>query len=64
MWIYGLLGFVIGFIIGMGMNMYLLQEMPREELRRNKDMRFRYGLLNWAVAFIGMFIALTLASWL
>ena len=61
MWIYGVLGFLIGFIAGMAANFYLLKDVSRENLRNDKKLRNRYGALNWGMAFLGMLIALTIA---
>lgn len=58
MFLYGLSGLVLGFIVGMAMNAYLLQGTPRDVYLRDKKLRMRYGLLNWAVAFLGLAIAL------
>lgn len=57
---YGLIGFILGFLAGMGINAYLLQGVPRGEFQRNKSMRLRYGGLNWAIAILGMIIGIAL----
>ncbi len=56
----GLIGFVLGFLGGMAVNAYLLRGMPREEMRRNKDLRLKYGALNWGLALLGLLIGLAL----
>lgn len=56
----GLIGFVLGFVFGMAVNAYLLRGIPRDEMRRNKDLRMKYGLLNWGLALLGLVIGLAL----
>ena len=58
MFLYGLSGLIIGFVAGMAANAYLLQGTPREDYLNNKDMRMKYGALNWAIAALGMIVAL------
>ena len=60
MFLYGLIGLVLGFVAGMAINAYLLQGTPREAYLRDKKLRMRYGLLNWAIAFLGLAIALAM----
>lgn len=62
MFIYGFLGFIIGFGIGVLVNVYLLQGVPVSERLNNKKLRLTYGLLNWGIAFFGMVIGLALAG--
>lgn len=50
-------GFIVGFIVGMAVNAYLLRGVPRATFLKNKDMRLRYGALNWAIAVFGAIIA-------
>jgi hypothetical protein len=61
MWIYGVSGFITGFILGMAANLYLLRDTPRENLRTDKKLQKRFGALNWGMAFLGMAIALVIA---
>ena len=56
---YGLSGFIIGFLVGMIANAYLLRGVPREKLK-DKEISNRYGLLNWGIAIIGMMIGLAI----
>lgn len=60
MWLQGLTGFIIGFIIGMVVNAILLRQVPKSEYMTNKNLRMRYGGLNWFIAILGMIIALKL----
>lgn len=58
----GFIGLVCGFIFGMGVNAYLLQGMPREQLRTNRNLRMRYGALNWGLAVLGGLIAIVISE--
>ena len=60
MWSHGLIGFIIGFAVGMAVNAYLLRGVPRAEYFNNKKLRTRYGALNWAIAIFGMIIGLAI----
>ncbi len=62
MFLRGFLGLLTGFIIGMALNSYMLKGVTREQMLRDKNLRLRYGLLNWLVAFLGMAIALEFNS--
>lgn len=59
---HGFIGFIIGFVAGMGINAYLLQGIPRDEFRRNKKLRMRYGALNWAIALLGLIIGIAIGE--
>lgn len=59
---YGLIGFIMGFVAGMLANAYLLRGIPRAELRNNKKLRTRFGLLNWGMALLGLIIGLALQN--
>lgn len=56
----GLTGFIIGFIAGMIVNAYLLRGVPRETYMNDKNMRLKYGALNWILALFGTIIALAI----
>ena len=56
---YGLIGFITGFICGMLINLYLLKDVPREKLR-DKNVRLKYGGLNWGIALLGLAIGIAL----
>ena len=63
MWIYGLSGFIVGFVLGMILNARLLRGIPREKYIKDSNLRLRYGLLNWGIALIGMMAGLYLARY-
>ena len=52
-WFIGFLGFGFGFALGQMILMQLLKDKSNEELKHNKDLQRKYGLLNWAVAITG-----------
>jgi hypothetical protein len=60
MGLYALTGFALGFIAGMIANAYLLRDVPRAKYLNDKSMRLRYGSLNWAIALLGMIIAIAI----
>ena len=62
MFVYGFSGLVIGFIIGVMVNVWLLRGVPHAERLSNRRMRRNYGLLNWAIALFGMIIGMALKS--
>ena len=60
MWIYGAIGFVIGFILGMIVNARLLRGVPKAQITSDKSLRLRFGLLNWGIALLGLAIGTAL----
>jgi dipeptide/tripeptide permease len=62
MWLYGFTGFVIGFLLGMIANAYLLRGVSRERLRTDRDIRLKYGALNWGLAVLGAVLAVAVAE--
>lgn len=54
-YLFGILGFVGGFILGQAILLQLLRGRSREELLRNKSLRWTYGVLNWIIAAIGAY---------
>jgi ABC-type antimicrobial peptide transport system permease subunit len=60
MFLYCTIGFIISFIIGLIFNAFLLQGVTRERYLNDKRIRFRYGLLNWAIAILGTIITASL----
>lgn len=62
MWLYGIGGLVFGFIIGMALNAYLLQDVPKEKYTKDRGLRLKYGLLNWIIAILFMFIMIAIAK--
>ncbi len=62
MWLFGISGLVVGFIIGMMLNSYLLRDVPKEKFTNDRSIRLRYGLLNWGVALLFMALMLMIGQ--
>ena len=60
--LYGLGGFIGGLIFGAIVNAMLLKDVPPLEWRKNRDLKLKYGALNWAFAIAGAVIAVSLAK--
>lgn len=52
-YLYGILGFVCGFIGGLGMVSFLLKSYSRDELVKNRTLHWTYGLAVWVLAGLG-----------
>ncbi|HEY1095791.1 MAG TPA: hypothetical protein VGF14_00965 [Alphaproteobacteria bacterium] len=61
MFLYGLGGFIGGMILGAVLNGVLLKDVPKEEWRKNRDLKMKYGGLNWLIALAGMVAGLFLS---
>jgi len=59
-YVVGILGFLGGFALGLMILARLLKDRPAEELIHNNRLKWTYGLLNWVVAAIGSYSAVTL----
>ena len=57
-YIFGVIGFVFGFSIGLGIINVLLQKRSKEEIQSNRALKWIYGPVVWAIAVLGCFIAL------
>lgn len=56
-YIVGLIGFVLGFIGGLGILHFMLRNVSSEELLEDKYLKVKYGLLNWGMAIGGAYYA-------
>ncbi len=52
-YVYGIIGFVSGFIGGLGILSFLLKSYSRSELVQSKRLRWTYGLMVWVLAGLG-----------
>ena len=59
-WIIGILGFLGGFAGGQVLLLRWLKDKSRAELLRDKELHYKYGLLNWFIALCGAVSALWL----
>jgi hypothetical protein len=51
-YIFGTVGFFVGFLTGQVLLAYLLRNKSRDDLLLDKGLRWKYGTLNWLVAFL------------
>ena len=56
-WVFGIIGLVIGFVAGVGMMRVWLKDKTREELLTDKSLHLSYGLFVWLVAAIFSYIS-------
>ena len=52
-YVFGFVGFVMGFGVGLGVINVLLRHYSKQELQDNKSLRWRYGLAVWIFAVLG-----------
>ena len=53
----GFLGVLCGFLVGQAVLMWILRGKSREnilEMLKNRDLKFRYGMINWFFALLGL----------
>jgi ABC-type antimicrobial peptide transport system permease subunit len=55
-YIVGIIGFILGFIIGQAILLKLLKDIPNDKLLNDSSLRWKYGTLNWMFAGLGSFI--------
>lgn len=53
-YIYGSVGFVAGFLAGLGIINLFLRSYSRRDLVENKSLRWTYGLAVWVFAGLGV----------
>lgn len=51
--LYSFIGFVIGMVAGGMLNRHLLRNVPKSEWLNNRDIKMKYGGLNWLIAILG-----------
>lgn len=59
---YGFIGLGIGFVAGLLVNAYLLQDVSKERYLKDKNMRLKYGALNWGIALLGLVMGLAIGE--
>ncbi|MEM8833314.1 MAG: hypothetical protein AAGB32_02120 [Pseudomonadota bacterium] len=57
-YIFALVGFVMGFAVGLGTINVLLRNRSIEDVKKDKQAKWKYGLLVWAFGFIGGYIGI------
>lgn len=55
-YLFGIIGFVLGFGVGLFAAAKLLRHYAREELLKNKSLRWTYGLGVWLMGAAGAFV--------
>lgn len=56
----GLGGLIGGFMAGQLVLLFLLRHRSRKDLLEDRSLRWTYGLINWAVAAMGVWVAVSL----
>lgn len=59
-YVYGIVGFTLGFSLGQVLLFHLLRGMSKEKMLNDKHIQFKYGLLNWGVALLFCYGAVAL----
>ena len=59
-YVYAALGFAIGFGFGQMLLFSLLRGVSREKMLKDKNIQYKYGLLNWLIAILGALAAVAL----
>ncbi len=57
-YLFGFLGFVFGFSVGLGIINILLRQRSMKEIQSNKKIHWIYGPMVWVAAITGCLIAL------
>lgn len=55
-YVFGIVGFILGFFVGQILLLALLKGVSNKELLHNKTIQWTYGILNWACAGIGAYV--------
>lgn len=59
-YVFGIVGFISGFILGQLVLAYLLRERSKEDLLNDATIRWTYGMLNWLIAGVTSYSAVML----
>ncbi len=54
-YVVGIIGFIGGFLAGQMLLYFMLRHKSREDLIRDKSLKWQYGILNWLVAILGCY---------
>ncbi len=58
-YVVGTLGFIGGFALGLMLLYFLLRNVDKEDLLNDNYIKWKYGLLNWAIAILGAYSAVS-----
>ncbi len=61
-YVFGIAGFILGFVAGLFVIHLFLKNLSRRELVQDKSLRWTYGLAVWIMAGIGTALGLWLAD--
>ncbi len=59
-YLFGFIGFVAGFAVGLGLINVILRKKSLDEIKEKKSYRWKYGLLVWFMGFLGCRISIIL----
>lgn len=59
-YLFGVIGFVLGFVAGLTVINLFLKTYSKSELVRNKSLRWSYGLAVWVFAGLGVWLGVWL----
>jgi len=59
-YVVGFFGFIGGFALGMMVLMFLLKNVSKEDLLNDPYIKWKYGILNWAIAGLGVYSAISM----
>lgn len=59
-YLFGFIGFVLGFAVGLGVVNVFLRSYSPKELRNNKSLWWTYGLAVWVFAGLGCWLGLVM----
>lgn len=55
-YLFGISGFVIGFMVGLLVIHFLLRHKSKRELLEDDSLKWKFGLLNWGLAILGCYV--------
>jgi ABC-type antimicrobial peptide transport system permease subunit len=56
----GVIGFIGGFVFGQMVLYFLLRNVSQEDLLNDPYIRWKYGLLNWIIAGLGVYSCISM----
>ena len=59
-YLFGVIGFVLGFVAGLAVINLFLKTYSKSELVRNKSLRWSYGLAVWVFSGLGVWLGVWL----
>lgn len=54
-YVFGVVGFIVGLIAGQMLLFFLLRNATREDLLNDPYLKWKYGSLNWLIAILGSY---------